>query len=1139
MYNIKSALWIFAGLMLFASPLFAFQATMVNGANDPSAYYFNTDMSIETGFTMSIVSGGMISGNPSNIQGGDKVCSNSVIRVTPTATDSKWALSNYASRSTIPYCDSSYGYCPPIYDSGGISYNRPVKWLDSGTFDSYANTVGDPDYHISHNTATYGALGGGSAFFSEPVTYDYTSTDYTNKEGFAGVFCKGSIQVFRRGQAVGNQIQLPNTGSVDVSVVTEGSNTIKTQINDVSCFGAVVRSPLNIGEGHDNYYQINYYANSRPSFSVTGENSVNVNVQSAASTGACILTHTTFDPVRFTACKNTPNEGFVCTKQVQLRVHLRNSGNKPIKITGVTSSNSGYVASPAIADPTVCWIMGIPSSMCPSSNGFYDADTGTPVVQPGGAVDVYVNIKVNDNAVGGTDLTFTATTIDNVCGSPLSCNDILPLGYGNGIFSCTVSPPTMNLGYYEIGKFKVKCEKLSGDEAPCAGDNWQWTNGLFGMFYEKDNTHANGISTSGKGSSGWVKYTTGDVSCHSEVTISSDEPKYSCVLDPTTATMYKTQSKYFSLSAAINQVAADPKDAKYMTGPGLVGTVSNSSIKGTTFTAADQESSGNLYGFALFDDPNPDLGGAGCRSAITVKGVPPDPESCTIIPATQSMKVKMLYRFYVECRDVLNNPVPCIGDDWKLVSLSGGITEKNSSSALAYTTSSPNTQGKLTYHSKNAICSSDITVSTEKPEYVCDMKPDSATLIPGQSMYFTLNCTVNGIPQTPDETKYPVDPNTLGSTSNSSLEGTTFTGGNNQGSGTLIGEGLFDTNMPPYVEGAVDEVPITIVDSPLPTDCAIQPPKWAMGTQEAADFHVTCTANSVSVPCVGADWAWESLNGDFVFRDNTHAIAFSTSPHGAKGALRYSSGTAVCRANVTINNTGPNGEPKYVCEFDPNSASVLQGGSVYFKMICRIDGVVQTPDDAMYALNPTTLGSNSNSSVGGTTFDAGQALVQGHQYGLGIVTIAPYPTLGGVAIADLKVVNDTKDVCVGANCTNHTTCTGPNCNNKPPGSSDFCTIWAGPWNAEGFVEVFPGSHIYMWIGCGKSGLETCDPNTIFVWDKNKGSGGYSYSGSTSAIYVVGTQIGDEIQVLVYDKNDKNNQCTLDFDITQPSCYEIS
>jgi len=1125
------------GMLLLVSSLYAFQANFWNGDNNPSAFYFNTDMSLATGAKMQVISGGVMgSADKNNLHNGDSVCTNSVIRVTPNVANSQWALSNFASRMTVSDC---YGgsYCPPMYDAG-FTGNHPMVWIGASQFDNLVSLFSPLGDDFSHFTSRYDELGGANSFYSEPVTY-VRGGDFPNKEAFAGVFCKGSVQVSNRGQNVGGAQPLPNLNYVDVPVSTVGSNAIKTQMQDVSCFGAWVKSPLNIGDGNEQFFQINYFVNNRPTYSSTGVSTVNINVVNPASSGACILTHTDYQTLRFTQCMHTPG-GLKCYDHIMIDMTVKNSGNQAIILTGVTSSNSGYTANPASTDLTICGIQGIPAYLCPSSNGFYDSDTNSPIIYPGYSEDVWVNLAILSGASGPTNVILTAETLGPVCGSPLSCNDTLPLGSNNGIFDCAIDPATLSLGYHEIGNFKVTCMKLDGTAVPCHNpffsltDGWYWTNGLSGIFYVADNTHASGISTSGPGSSGWVQFNIGSISCHSDVSIHpGPATNYTCNMTPSPKNMYRTQSQFFTLSAAHLGNPATPDNAAYFVQSPLLGATSNSSVQGTTFTAANADSSGKLWGFAIFNDPNPYLGGAGCSADITVTGPPPTPEHCTITPSSLSMEVNLAYAFNVQCTDIINNPVPCIGTNWNLVGLHGGLLNSNSSYTLAYTDSAPGLTGQLTYTSGNAVCASNLSVSPIPPPYVCDLKPDSATLVPGQSQPFTFNCTYNGNPQPPDSAQYTVAPPALGSTSGSSVSGTLFTAGNNPGSGDLTGLGFLAINLPPFAVGAVDVSPITITSSPPPTNCTIDPDVYSMGTQEAVDFHVTCTANGPVVPCVGSDWSWVNLNGDFMFKDNQHAIAFSTSADQSTGFLQYASGTAICRSNITINNTGPNHTPEFACTFNPDAANVLEGGSVYFALACTVNNVATVPDDATYTLNPTTLGSNSNESVHGTTFDADSVVVSGHQYGLGEITIAPYPTLGGVAIANLKVVNNTNETCVGPVCE----CTGPGCN-KPHGHSDFCTIRGGALNANGGVDVFPGTNIPLNIMCGPNEDQNC-PGDIF-W--NSGTGYYVASQSSSGAIVVITtnSLGQIVTVTVTQPGGPStNICSIDLYITAPTCPQVS
>ncbi len=1118
-------------LLILGAAVFSVQADFQNSLSS-YGYHVDTDMNIKAAIKVSVPSGMLIGGtNYNSVQPGNTICKGATVTVTPdVTTNSKWAVSNLDVRTPYPMDEELSDMM-----GGSSNYNQNIAWLNGGTFDFFTNRPDEASVDSSDLNSLY--------FVPESMTYEQSfGVPNYNKRGDVNVFCKGTVQVTDRGQNVGSPMDASALSPQPFTAGVTGSHTIAASINGVTCFGAVLKQPT------DPAFRIYYYRQNSPSISASStQATINVNVQPASTSGACIMTHTSdYQYLRFTQCVHT-TQGPKCSEHIMIDMTVTNTGKQAIVLTGVSSSNSGYVASPATTDSMLCAVFGIPDYLCPSTNGFYDSDTNSPIIYVGGTQDVWVNLAIQPGASGPTNVVLTAQTVGNVCGAPLSCNDSLPLGSSNGIFDCAIDPTALSLGVHEIGNFKVTCRQLDGTTLPCTSsfplltDGWHWTNGLNGLFYVADNTHASGFSTSGPGASGWVQFNIGSIACHSDVSIHpGPATNYSCAMAPSPATMYKTQSQYFTLSALHHGSPATPDNYDYIVASPLKGTTSNSSVQGTTFTAANVQSAGKLWGFAIFNDPNPYLGGAGCSADINVTGAPPTPQHCAIIPSNLSMEVNLAYAFNVKCTDVLNNPVPCVNGVWGMNGLHGGLLDSNDSYTLAYTDSAPGLTGHLTYSSGNATCLSDLSVSSTAPPYVCDLKPDSSTLVPGQSQPFTFNCSYNGNPTPPDTAQYVVGPPALGSTSGSSVSGTTFTAGNNPGNGDLTGIGFLEINLPPYAVGAVDVSPITVTSSPPPTNCTIDPDVYAMGTQEAVDFHVACTANGPAVPCVGSDWSWLNLNGDFMFKDNVHAIAFSTSSDQSKGYLQYTSGTAVCRSNITINNTGPGHTANYTCTFDPDAANVLEGGSVYFNLNCAVNGVPAVPDDASYALNPTTLGSNSNESVHGATFDAGDTVVSGHQYGLGEITIAPYPTLGGVAIANLKVVNESNQTCVGSNCScvgPNCQCTGPGCGNKPHGHTDFCTIRGGTLNANLGVDVYPGGTVPLSVMCGPNEDLNCPD---ILW--NPGTGYYVASQSSSGALVVITtnSLGQIVTVTITEPGGPSTStCSIDLYLTAPQCLQVS
>jgi hypothetical protein len=304
-----------------------------------------------------------------------------------------------------------------------------------------------------------------------------------------------------------------------------------------------------------------------------------------------------------------------------------------------------------------------------------------------------------------------------------------------------------------------------------------------------------------------------------------------------------------------------------------------------------------------------------------------------------------------------------------------------------------------------------------------------------------------------------------------------------------------------------------------PITCEIDPTSLTYGTLEVAEFLVTCrNLGGYVTPCIGDDWYWAGgLDGDFVEKDNTHALAYPTSPPGSSGTLRYESGIALCLSEIDVV------EPTYVCEFIPPSAELNFSQSQDFAFNCTVDDTPHQPDSTDYDLIDGLDGSTSGETTDGVTYDAPDDATDGQLSGFGHFDDAPSPILGAIAFAQINVVNGTG----GMNDTNDTNDTGYN----DDGSSIWCTI-----GGNGPLTVFPGFSGWVGIQCGPDANETCDDVEWSMEPPEAGS--LTGSDTNGTYYSITGEPGDsgEIWAIVTPGGDG---CYKPFTIMEPWCWEFS
>jgi len=302
--------------------------------------------------------------------------------------------------------------------------------------------------------------------------------------------------------------------------------------------------------------------------------------------------------------------------------------------------------------------------------------------------------------------------------------------------------------------------------------------------------------------------------------------------------------------------------------------------------------------------------------------------------------------------------------------------------------------------------------------------------------------------------------------------------------------------------------------------CEIDPDSLALPTEDVAEFLVDCyNFLGNDVDCNGDDWYWsDGVSGDFIEKDNEHALAYSTSSPGSSGRLNYEDGEEIahCWSEIDVI---PDGEHSYECEFIPDSAELEIDESEYFELNCFLDGDSSVPDDAEYDLIEGLDGDLSDESEEGVTF-TGTEDSDGRLRGFAEWDIPDDdPILGTVAFAD---------IIVGEGDDNDTDDDDDDDDDDP---NAHCKIGDGS-----LLEIFPGASGYVNIICGPNHNMPC----ISVSWYEIGPVELSGSDEEGTNYAITGVPGDsgEIKAYVTYEGD-SGYCWLPFYVLEPECWEYT
>ena len=654
--------------ILLLSSSFALDASFGSGLTN-----FNTDMQLDTGFTLQVDEANVVDGNPNNLQAGDTVCSGATVTINPTTT-TRWATSYV--NIEAPYPDCVTAGCPAaMVDYPNPSLNKAVAWISESEFTDH-DTFGDQALYIySDQDSRYYDLG---TFYAEPATYFDLEGTHTGKRIDGNVFCKGDLAI-RADQSSVATYHMPNIQSPPAFTIDgEGDYTITTALTNVECFAAAAKYPL---EADTLWFIMYYYTVEQPTISESeSRHTITLNV--AESGGNCEL--------RSIREQDITVSDFDDASLVS--VLIRNAGDTAEIIE--VGAGSGYSAVPF---PTsLC--TGLPSSICPSSNGFDEP------INPGSSKTVHVYVEETSGS-GGTTLVFAAQTIGAVCGGVETCNTDTGT-HLQGALSCEIDPPEFEHKTYMGADYYVTCHDLGGGEVPCSGNNWYW-DGISGEFVERTNTHADTYVTSPAGTSGTLNYESDNIAhCQSQVNVTDEgtegNPFYQCEFIPSEIELNYSDEQYFELNCFRNDEHSTPEDADYDIINGLIGDKTDESPEGVTFIAGEEDSSGNLRGRGFWSDIEPPHNSAYAIADITVgngSDIPPggtDYLRCEFDPPSAELEIGDSEYFELNCYE---NDIPSIPDDVDYSVIDGldGYTTGGSTGGVTFVATG-NSTGNLRGH---------------------------------------------------------------------------------------------------------------------------------------------------------------------------------------------------------------------------------------------------------------------------------------------------------------------------------------------------------------------------------------------------------------------------------------------------------
>ncbi len=243
--------------------------------SDPiSTVFFETGLKFDISVRFALDDGGIVSGDPNNLQDGEIVCTDS--RVAGFSNGfGKWAAGD-ATMISVPFPECPSGpYCPEMIDYDcDMATNLDIGWISLISFDEHSSFGYSSgfvfDYSEPFAQEKYDDLEA-FGFYSQPVTYIRGGTGHLDKRGGANVFCTGWLS-----GPVGS-VAPPDNHAAVITLEEPGVHVLSVDMEVTGCFAAVVKHPLNI-EDNQGFFRMYYYVHDAPAIPPVTK-SVMLNVQ--------------------------------------------------------------------------------------------------------------------------------------------------------------------------------------------------------------------------------------------------------------------------------------------------------------------------------------------------------------------------------------------------------------------------------------------------------------------------------------------------------------------------------------------------------------------------------------------------------------------------------------------------------------------------------------------------------------------------------------------------------------------------------------------------------------------------------------------------------------------------------------------
>ncbi len=634
---------------------------------DGYRFTVTTDINMEVRQSL-VASSRIIEGDPTTADD-DVFCPSSSVVFLPSSTGS-WATRTVDVFAPYSSCGGTGEYCPLPSDLSSSQMNNDIVWLSESEFNvqkiaGFSNLISD------YTTLSPFADISGTFYFDQSYRLspnaerrDLAGVQMEDKNIPTSIICKGKLNTYLNGALIRSQ-DASSVSSVNIlRPETEGTLTAETRLEDVECFAVTSKTPLDLEDNPSTPYDersrfvLFYYTRIDPfADDVAAATNEVTTVQFGDGTcgfNSVDVEMTLLDEFGFAA------------------ITVENTGNLPIKITGVESITSGFAVESYA--PFCFW------PPCPTS-GFdeeiFPGESKILIVKVTPAPDPSERVFVRLNAI---------TTQPDCGGEILSCDrEVQVNGPRGGIPGfCTISPATEEVVQNEAKWFYPTCFRMLGGVPTPVACSGSWSlDGLDGGFLPDSTTSAaHPYFTSSPGTSGRVVFDAGDFSCSADVSVADDPLGSSAVCDltPDSASLAPGETQGFNVACTVDGSEQTPMNTDYLKDASLDGSFADETPTSVNFEAG-MPSTGNVYsvstltvGGRLRDivDLSPvTVGDGGCVGP----DCPDSGEEVCVLNDGVPLDVPVGYSGWipVECRD--SDPCPALS--W---SATGGVVLSDSDS---------------------------------------------------------------------------------------------------------------------------------------------------------------------------------------------------------------------------------------------------------------------------------------------------------------------------------------------------------------------------------------------------------------------------------------------------------------------------